>query len=196
MPPLGDLLGKSLERLLRWVYPGVLLLGLLFLADINVFRKFDREFYVWVAVGFVWIAGFVIFTLQRFVVNEFITLLLDFRGWNSLPRANRRPFLDGPFPWLCSYIDRLAKSSGDRFGQTGETRAGKIGDYLNERWGISHAIAITAWLPWAVKPYAMPESPLLDNIPLLIGITVPLGLGYLLAHFTLERLTKQEFVDE
>ena len=85
MAGLQELIGASFERVLRWVYPGALILVLLRLSRPDSFLEIvnlEDLAGPWelIVVGFV--AGFAAYMLQGYVINYVISHIFQVLNWD------------------------------------------------------------------------------------------------------------------
>lgn len=188
MNVLGELIGRSFERLLRWVYPGVLFAALMGFGKPTYFNwwiSLPNERFL-VAATLIIVTSFMIYSLQRFVWNEILIWILDRIGWSAFSQP----------PRTISYVDRLSQSIQRRFGfetDTNDRVAEKFADYLVNRWSAIHAMAATFWVFVVTWCWADGESLLIQwQDYLWLVAAVSLGASVLGA-IVLERIEYQYF---
>ncbi|MEW6142600.1 MAG: hypothetical protein AB1597_05500 [Chloroflexota bacterium] len=139
----------SLERLLRWVYPGLLFLALLGGSQPVAFKLLVGIERPWGVVVSGLVVGFVIYMLQRSVVSLLLQSVC-FWGLHWEQREPRR--------WtrrLVGAMDTWVRREGNKWGSEELVR------YQNFAWGSYHALSMTGWLIILfVVLWVEPQSPL------------------------------------
>lgn len=148
----GDLvraIDETFQRILRWVYPGGLVLTLLYIGNkagnvcyLNNFINFNNLSIVQLIVVF--IIGAFIYLFQAGVFNlipSFITVKLN---WNINAAGGSQTV-----KWLRSFaghFDKWAISATKRWSGNDPKGTPRIDNYLNYAWSIYHSIAITSYI--------------------------------------------------
>lgn len=149
MNGLGEIIGRGFERVVRWVYPGILFVTLLALGKPAYFRTWWmglEDVRVFVAIVIIITASFVIYSLLRHIWNELLILLLDWQGLAAFSRPGRIP----PRHSVGGYMNRLSWLITRRLGFSFEGSdpipdAKQFSDYLINRWAVTHAMGATFW---------------------------------------------------
>ena len=194
---VAEILGKSFERILRWVYPGVLFTALLCLGRPGIFdfwlRRGVWQDHILIAALVITAASVVIYALHRYVLKDFLRWLLYMVGWASFQRANKK------IPLFDKYIGLKGKDIIRRFGglerESPDLRESRISNYLIGRWAAIHAMGLTAWVFVAMYLVALPSSPLREGMPLWLVVLIPsiLGLWWLFQTTLLEHTENEYF---
>ncbi|MEK7281538.1 MAG: hypothetical protein AAB037_04205 [Chloroflexota bacterium] len=190
MPNFADIIGRGFERLVRWAYPGLLFITLLGLGKPDIFDNWKLvQERLFLAVVVLAVAGFIIYALQRHVVNELGIWVLDHCGLSAFARQ----------PKAMPYIDRLAQSNQRRFGYKDDTDTRDVerfSNYLMDRWAVVHAMGLTVWLlPIMYYFVGEVESQLRQGLPQagLWLLIVLLSVGHVFGTILLERVELQYF---
>ena len=139
----AEYLGRNFERLLRWVYPGALFLVLLRMSRPQAFKAVaDVESgNVWdlVVVGLA--AGFVVYLLQGYVINQLISAVAQLLRWDVNVYPSDQPIHCRCLRCLVRWVDPQARSIRRRY-----STCESLNSYLDYAWGVYHALSITGWL--------------------------------------------------
>ena len=187
MGNLIDAIGRNFERLLRWFYPGLLLLVLLQIGRPKLLydRILPDEDPVLALVAITLVGSFLLYAIQRYVIHEVIYYCLY--NWFNPPRRCSDtaeitfpgPKRYGRAPWR--YWDanadfakvRFSSSSGDGFS-----------GWLMYQFAMAHALGITGWLLAAMSLLSEDDSVLRDLSPwpLALAPLILFAWGWQLAH--------------
>lgn len=164
---------RSFQRVLRWIYPGILFFLLLYVSNYAAFKKVGDSLgfpanNVWGVLIGSFAIGSVLYLLQQYVINELISLVVC---W-----FNKRSKIRTCFNWLnkCSKIRTCFKWAGDFFDFEKQakkaaaryaTRAERNG-YMDYAWGVHHALVLTGYLIIAFE-FIDSNSHIYDQIPSL-----------------------------
>ena len=153
MDNLVDSLGRSFERLLRWVYPGALFIVLLRLARPADFEtlatiKLAGDESLWgLLVGGI-VAGVIAYLLQGYVVNVVVSGVFIYLKWDVNVPFDRPQWVQRVLGWwgirqvaseFAHLVDAMARNSRRRWES-------KLSNWLDYVWGVHHATAVTGWL--------------------------------------------------
>ena len=146
MPDLIGSLTREFERLVRWVYPGLLMLGLLHLGRPNLFDALvveeERLFSFMVIIL---VASFIVYGLHRYVLHLVIIELLWWWRWHPgswIADGEQQVEPRWPLRFISPFFDKRVEWIRLRFGKDGRVESG----YLAYRWAVTHAMFMTAWL--------------------------------------------------
>ncbi len=152
-----DVLGNSFERILRWIYPGVLIVVLAYwgkpslLCSVNI-QGIDR---IWGLVLVALVTGFVAYILQNYVLCECIGTILKKMGFPDHAEDGKNCFV--------TKADKNLDEAWRRFGH----RRDVMNSYLNYALGQFHAALMTGWLTivfWGISD----AGSSLRNLPVLV----------------------------
>ncbi len=207
MPNIGELIGRSFERILRWAYPGILFTALLALARPSYFAWWkglpgDRAF---VAALIIVVASVVVYGLQRYILDEALNVLLDCLGLGTFSTGESAfrkvvRWLHLP-PWVGrmvhgprSYCHGLAAFVIRRFGRRGlgaEPDVEGMSDYVVYGRAVAHVMSVTGWLPLALDLLADPGSESWKAWWPVLKIVSVLSLGgYVIQTLVLNRVVR------
>jgi len=145
---MGDLIravDSSFQRLLRWVYPGGLLLVLLYIAS-------EKDLIGWelqlssLLIVVVFFAGATLYLFQTTVINQIISTFA------TLTRLEKNAIDDNARPMrgfiaIANFFDKWAREAEIRWPpHRGDIQRDDIQSFLNYRWAVYHATLITGWL--------------------------------------------------
>lgn len=173
---VGSIAG-TLERLLRWVYPGALFLILLYVSDREAFVGLQAVHWPWGLILLGLVAGFVVYLFQANIVTQALSLVALSNNWvaNALvaPPREASPIFDGE-----------ARAILRRWGHSRK----RLNSYLDYSWAGYHATSITGWLPLAFLVFGKWNC-LPPEIEFWISVLSPLFLVFaLLRYFQLTRV--------
>jgi len=158
MQNFSEALGKNFERLLRWLYPGVLFLVLLHLSGQRDLIPADNVgLYSWpIVIGGITV-GAAVYLIQMYIVTQFISFIVVLIRWdvNALV-DNERPIGDCRF---AKFVDRYARAIEARWRSSPQGTH----SYLDYAWATYHAASITGWLALAFFCSRGPDS-VLDKL--------------------------------
>lgn len=189
--PFGVLL-NNVERFLRWVYPGLLVLGLLQLgttdgvaAVLKLKNESDAVQIFGLVVATI-VVGFIVYAMQSYLLNEGLVRFLLFfclfplgdaynyaKSRNAAVKDTRWWQLWRRHPavfWHWSI--KLNLESQELWG--GRYRQGRAYD-----WGVTHALGLTSWLILLAAVFAQKRSTLDDLNTGVIVVGALLGLAWL-----------------
>jgi len=130
---------KSFQRIIRWVYPGILFFGLLYLSDYDAFHElsinlgFPKQ-NIWGILLGSFVIGAALYLVQQYLINVSISIVVFILAKieklrNLVCSINMWFFLEG------------AKKMKARY----ETKD-KLNGYIDYNWGIYHALSLTGYL--------------------------------------------------
>ena len=197
MPNWIESVFKHFERLLRFVYPGALLLTLLYLSSpnfgclkclsyVNEIDKGIETNDLWPFLLVVTVAGIVIYYFQQLVITAFISIFTVKSGWQLEPDPDK-------LPWKCcrklaGHCDGLIKTIIYRW--YGE----KLDSYFNYAWAINHAAFITSWLTLIFAFFIKTSDSIMDNISaIIIPSAILLLFGSIWHHLLLTRAQAKSY---
>lgn len=134
----------NFERLLRWIFPGLLLWLVLPAAattgrfDVSSYRDFYEGLSIAGNLAVIATAGFFVYMIQRYVVHDIVLYVLHLFGVGATanrPGGYSREF--GRHVWR-----RFGERSSDAHQAENEDR---FGQYLASRWAAVHALSST-WI--------------------------------------------------
>ena len=138
----------SFERLLRWAYPGMLFLVLLYVSKakaINLLQKIEG--YPWILALVVIVSGAVIYLFQINVITQTFAALAQSCRWDSVthPKYTNK---NAPHPKPRGFLQPLAEKWFNHQARDIEIKhkAGSNSSYLDYAWAVYHAASITGWL--------------------------------------------------
>lgn len=193
MGGLVESLGRSFERLLRWLYPGALFLVLLYLSSRSVFNSIRRVQDPWALVFVAIVAGMVTYLLQTYVVNQFISLLFDLPCLRLLSTDTEQ--LKGRPKCLAEGAARWGEPAWRRWGiswheRSDEQAKERLNSWLDYSWSTYHAGFITVWLTLVFFCNSDRGSFLSNISPWLVwGLAIPLIASLLWQYLILTRVT-------
>jgi len=173
---------KYFERILRWLYPG-LLLWLLFLAiGEHTFFKEVLEVSIWAFLLLLFTLGAVIYLIQSGILTQFISYFTLWPDWDIAANENDDPDAvckqPRPIPrWRCCNwfaVKVFDKHAGEIERKIFRDKSYSIMDY---QWGVYHVLSITGWLTIVVV------STFGNNSALDRWFVYLLGVLFLLASF-------------
>jgi len=168
---------SNVERFLRWIYPGLLVLGLLYLGRtdgpmvfLHLKNGSDAIQIFGLLVGVI-VASILIYAAQRYLVHEMVIQYLLFLcgkgdAFNYAKHKGKPPPLRrrcDPTPFWC-WSSRLNVESRTLGRDYNELR-----DYA---WGVTHALGLTWWLILLGGLRAAPESQLGKLPDWVLGVVV------------------------
>ena len=133
-----DNIFKNIERLLRWVYPGLLFFILLFIIDYNQFEIIANrlgfpEETSWGIILAIAGIGTVIYLFHQYILNTILVITLG-NWWK-----NKRKDIQGRSRFVKHFNDKAKKIMY-------VCQSDKSTHYFYYNWGIYHALATTFWL--------------------------------------------------
>ena len=151
MVNLIDALGKSFERLLRWIYPGALFLVLLYLSSppcINVLTSINGIAGVWGLVLVAVVAGMAVYIAQAYIFNQIVSLCFSPSG---LLHKKTKTLNRGKAKKLAKFADTWGEGAWRRWGiqteqLTDRHAIERLNGWLDYAWSAYHAGCITLWL--------------------------------------------------
>jgi len=171
---MGDLfyaLDKGFQRLLRWIYPGILFLILWYASNSKNFITVSEDFgfpsdTIWgLLIGALGI-GAVIYLLQQYVFTTFLNLIHHFRG-RPIP-YNYEKSKYRSIRWLDRQAELIREKSKEE---------PRLDAYMDYNWSIFHALCITAWLTNAFYWTCDKQSSILSCLSPLYIIIFSVVLG-------------------
>jgi len=131
--------GKAFERLLRWLYPGLLFFVLLFLFKKTTFDELlSLQHFEWVVIiGGLGISA-AIYLIEVYVFEQIINIIAQMIGWLVLEGYRRQPKF---FPkWIVDFIDSQAKDIEYKYISRQDRQS-----YMSYANATYHALCITGW---------------------------------------------------
>lgn len=158
-----DTIFTHFERLLRWFYPGGLILVLLWMSRPTDFNRLADGATVggavvttpsvdgpWDLIVGALIAGFAAYLIQHGVINQVMSLLWPplvpegDAGQGSVGGKRSRVLeIIKIWHWLDRRLDRVAENTRNRWS---DGLPKNLQNYLNYAWGVHHAVMMTGWL--------------------------------------------------
>jgi hypothetical protein len=147
---LIDSTSANLERILRWVYPGALFIGLLYASQPIFLKALYSEIHTWGLVAGGLVVGSIVYLFQSYVVGYVITVPLILLKWDVRQGLQKEPKGETTKPCYCRrcrcierFFDRMAEATRDRWS---DKVPEKVNNYLNYAWATYKAVLITGWL--------------------------------------------------
>jgi hypothetical protein len=161
-----DSIFKNFERLLRWFYPGILLLILLPLSQLNTIdeiQTYSKDSF-WLFMIVVFGIGAAIYLGQN-VLNQIISIITELTKWDVAMNLDgdpdiilygeRRPPVKW-LRWLAPFFDKQAGEIERKIARDKQSdNKSSLMDYL---WGTYHATSITAWLLFVMMRFSVDGS--------------------------------------
>jgi len=182
-------LGNSFERLLRWFYPGILFLVLLFISKPNAwdsywkFVQYNEVVGLWGLFSLVIVSGLLIYTIQAYFINNIVSSVSCLSGIGHRDIEQLR--------WGIRHIARGSL----RWGETAWRRWGfvstdiiredrdRLGRWIDYSWGTYHVGCMTIWLYWFFYWFIDKDNNL-NCIPLWIPVVISVFMGiFLVFHY-------------
>ena len=192
---LVDSIGRNLERLLRWAYPGMLFLVLFSVSTIDGLESVSDKVgfpsdTIWGLVIGALVVGAAVYLFQAYVVTQLLSILSLWPNWNvgiykqSVKRRTLKYGLNG----LASHFDRLADAIEMKYPKPNDRKS-----YMAYSWAAFHATSITVWLP-SFFYLCRTTGSLLDSVKLWqfspIALLFLLGALYLFLLLTRVRIAE------
>ncbi len=134
----------NFERLLRWIFPGLLLWLVLPIAatsgrfDVSSYRDFYEGLSIAGNLAVIATSGFFIYMVQRYVVHDIVLYVLHLLGVGAT--ANR------PGGYSRGFGRHLWRRFGERPSDAHQAEnEDRFGQYLTSRWAAVHALSST-WI--------------------------------------------------
>ncbi len=141
---MGDVINsidRSFQRLLRWIYPGLLIAVLFYLSQPSLYKRIVNcnQVGIWgYLVGCITL-GCLAYLLQVYFIQQ-VLLLTVFRTWKVDTDTNKRPERK-----LAKYLEIDKKA--DEIEQRGYAKGTYNGTYyMDYIWAITHVLFISCWL--------------------------------------------------
>jgi hypothetical protein len=170
MGNVAEALGRSFERLLRWLYPAALFLVVAYAARPSLLKlgqKLPAMGDTWGLILVALVAGFIAYLLQSYVWTTLISEVLDRTvRWSTRNRSA------GGF---VAYVDRRFDDAWRRWGHNRK----EMNDYLNYAWATYHAASMTGWLTIVFTCFKESRSFVNDNRSYCVAIVTIAGILFL-----------------
>ena len=191
---MGDMIDsivKNFERFLRWAYPGLLFLALLYVSrPINFADAYETIGNPWVFLAGGLGVGAALYLFQINVITQLPSAIAQWRRWDVDIHPNPTVYPDEPpepkhgLGRLACWFNPQARNIEKRCNRSREDKDA----YLDYAWGTLHATSITGWLLLAFFLASTNDS-LLYNVESWFVIVV-VALLLLGAFYLFLRLTR------
>jgi len=167
-------LGKGFERLLRWAYPGVLFLVLLYMSKPTVFKAvseavgFPDDTFWGLLIGGLGI-GFALYLFQAYCITSLFSVFTHWFEYDpNLPNVNKDRYSNCRFvKWFSDEAEKIENLHPKREN---------LQDYMNYSWGTFHAAFLTGLL--TIIFTFIPNS-MLGYLPFALAVLLLIGALYL-----------------
>jgi len=189
MQDVVERLLSNIERFMRWVYPGLLLLVLLHFGgrvELETILGVERQsaaVQIFALAVIAFVSSFIIYSLHRYVVQEFIEYVMFWfkRGpvaagackRGQLPPTWRRIIVIWDF-WLWNSQFQRRKFGILRVNEVER----KFTDFLMYNWALTHAMGVTAWMIPLVYCRSSPGSDLSKWGGEVLALTILFALAW------------------
>ena len=137
-----EALDKGFDRILRFVYPGTLLVVLFHLFNPDLICKLQQTFSIWGVVVFAVVSGTAIFLVHFLVLNWLISIVFLTLGllYEDKPRGCKARLAD--------WADKWSVPTWHRWGINRDRHVGlkRANNWLTLRWSYYHAACMTLWI--------------------------------------------------
>jgi len=136
---------NSFQRILRWIYPGVLFFVLLYISNDDAISNMGDNIgfsgnIIWILLIGSFGVGSIIYLIEQYVINDFIALVVTL--FSKIQRLSDIGNKTGD--WLFGGDARKTKARYESKG--GHEFKDKLSGYMDYSWGACHALAITGYL--------------------------------------------------
>ena len=143
----------NIERFLRWIYPGLLVIVLLYLGDSLKLADFpgteQSALKIFGLTVFAIVSSFVVYTLHRYVLHEIIEYAFFVLGIGA--KYVRREGQQNPPAIWTHRLNPLqfwrwnSRFQRLKFGVSRKSAEGRFLDFLTYQWAVTHALGLTFW---------------------------------------------------
>jgi len=153
----------NVERFLRWVYPGLLLLALLHLGrktslpEWQALRQQEVAVQVFALVAVTIVASILIYAGQRYFVHEIFIQYLLFLSGNG-DAFNYAKQKGKPPPLRRRWCPTVFWEWSSRLNLESRSLPGGYSDLRDYSWGVTHALGLSAWLILLTSRYGEENS--------------------------------------